>query len=135
MAAFCPVRNGKPQSRPPSQRDTAGHVQTRLEGVALAAMLKRFGRLTLEHSGQLEVFAFEIPPDRFTNANARDGHMASVIGRHRALAADGEYVVVLVGNAHAFAAPGAPWKPESPPSREPGHPPQGTRSIRCRRVS
>ncbi len=44
-----------------------------------------------------------------TTPNQRDGHMADIIGQHRALAADHEYVVILAGNAHAFAAPGAPW--------------------------
>lgn len=81
-------------------------------GVAMAAMLQRFGRLVQQHPDRLTVFAFDIPPARMTSANARDAHMADIIGQHRRLAAEDEYVLVLVGNAHGFIAPGAPWDPD-----------------------
>ncbi len=78
-------------------------------GVAMAAMLQRLGRLSNQHPGQLAVFAFDIAFEQFTSTNARDAHMAAIIGQHRELADDSDYVLVLAGNAHAFAAPGAPW--------------------------
>ena len=81
-------------------------------GMAMAAMLQRMGRLSGKHPGQLTVFAYDISFGQPTTPNDRDGHMANIIGQHRALAADDEYVVVLTGNAHAFAVPGAPWDPD-----------------------
>lgn len=81
-------------------------------GIAMASMLQRFGRLAGQHPGRLTVFAFDIPHGSFTSANARDAHMADVIDQHRTLAGEDEYLLVLVGNAHAFIAPGAPWDPD-----------------------
>jgi hypothetical protein len=78
-------------------------------GVAMVAMLQRLGDLTSKHPGQLTVFAYDIGFNQFTNANARDAHMAAIIGQHRELADDNDYLLVLAGNAHAFAVPGAPW--------------------------
>ncbi len=78
-------------------------------GMAMAAMLQRLGRLSSQYPGQLTVFAYDIAFDQFTSTNSRDAHMAAIIGRHRTLADDSDYVLVLAGNAHAFAAPGAPW--------------------------
>ena len=78
-------------------------------GLAMAAMLQRLGRLSGKHPGQLTVFAYDISFNQRTTPNERDAHMADIIGQHRTLAEDHEYVLVLAGNAHAFAAPGAPW--------------------------
>ena len=78
-------------------------------GMAMAAMLKRLGRLSSQHPRQLTVFAYDIPINQRATPNARDAHMAEIIGQHRTLAEDQEYVLVLAGNAHAFAVPGAPW--------------------------
>jgi len=84
-------------------------------GVAMAAMLQRMGRLSEAHHGQLTLFAFDVPYEQSAsvNPNVRDQHMADVIGRHRDIAENDEYVLVLVGNAHAFVAPGAPWDADS----------------------
>lgn len=77
--------------------------------MAMAAMLQRLGRLSGTYPGQLTVFAYDIPFNQQTTPNDRDAHMADIIGQHRAMVTDDEYVVVLAGNAHAFAVPGAPW--------------------------
>lgn len=71
-------------------------------GVAMDSMLHRLGRLQEKHSGRLSVFSFDIPEDEFTTTNARDLHMATIIGQHRDLAEPDGFVIVLVGNAHAF---------------------------------
>lgn len=78
-------------------------------GVAMATMLQRLGSLSSKHPGQLTVFAYDIGLDQFSSANARDAHMAEIIGQHRERADDDHYLLVLTGNAHAFAVPGAPW--------------------------
>jgi hypothetical protein len=78
-------------------------------GLAMAAMLQRLGRLSGKHPGQLTVFAYDISFNQRTTPNVRDAHMAEIIGQQRTQAQDHEYVLVLAGNAHAFAVPGAPW--------------------------
>lgn len=83
-------------------------------GIAMATMLQRMGRLSEDYPGQLTLFAFDIPFELsgVVSPNVRDQYMANRISHQRDRADDDEYVLILVGNAHAFVAPGAPWDAE-----------------------
>lgn len=79
--------------------------------VAMARMLGRLGKLGARFGNRLSLFSFDIAYDWRGEANDRDRFMAETIGRQRQAIPDADYLLVLVGNAHAFGVPGAPWDP------------------------